>query len=439
MSAAPAVEGELDSRRSRRAVAASWTASPSASGSPTPRVAAVVVGLLGWLVAAFGAVIASTPYRGDDVLNAQIHDNLAVKHWTLWHAITYNTTDWMEHQGRFFPGSVSWTLSVFYVADSRAAYKLVIVATLALALVAAAVLAGRATGAWSSAALAAVLVLGLAQIRVWADAYTAFSGLLTLTTAMTLGAIVLVLRSGRSWAVLGAAALYSAALLTYETVILFVPPIVVLLVVLTRRWRRTLAFVVPAALQAVWVLYLRSQMLGAASAYEVALAPAVVLRTTARQMVAALPLSQWWLHAGGVPSLALGTVVVGVLLVGVPAGVCVYLVSARPQRWGSVAPRRAGSWTLVLLGLWMWVSSSTLVGMTARWQQSMELGQGYLPVVYGQVGLALAGAALWRVVDSRVTGRRAVLWRLLGAVLAGVLVGLTMAGNLAAIGAESLS
>ncbi|WP_448629980.1 hypothetical protein [Cellulomonas soli] len=263
-----------------------------------------------------------------------MRDNLAAKQWTLWHAITYNTADWMEHQGRFFPGSVSWTLSVFYVADGRAAYKLVLVATLALAVVAAAVLAGRSAGAWSSAVVTAVLVLGLAQIRVWADAYTAFSGLLTLTTAMTLGAVVLVLRSGRWWAVLGAAGLYTAALLTYETVILFVPPIVVLLVVLTRRWRRTLAFVVPAAAQAVWVLYLRSQMLGAASAYQVALTPADVLRTTARQMVAALPLSQWWLHASGVPPLDSGMVVVGVVLAGVPAGCCVYLVSGRAQRRG---------------------------------------------------------------------------------------------------------
>ncbi|NTW40169.1 MAG: hypothetical protein HGA44_09830 [Cellulomonadaceae bacterium] len=406
---------------------------------PAPVSAAVVVGLVGWLVAAFGAVIASTPYRGDDVVNSQVHENLASVHWTLWHAIVFNTTDWMEHQGRFFPGSVSWTLSVFYVADTHAAYKLVLVATLALALLTAALLVGRASRAWSGGVVTAVLLLGLVQIRVWADAYTAFSGLLTLTTAATLAAVVLVLRSGRWWAALGAALLYSGALLTYETVILFVPPIVLLVIVLTRRWRRALAFVVPAVLQAAWVLFLRSRMVGVAPAYQVALVPGDVLRTTARQMVAALPLSQWWLHADGVPPITVGALAVTTLLAGVPAAVCVYLVAGRRRRAPGDAVPRGGAWTVVVLGIWMWVSSSVLVGMTLRWQQSVELGQGYLPVVYGQVGLALAGGAVWRVLDARVPSTRARAWRLLSGALVGLLVALTLAGNLAAVSAESLT
>lgn len=404
---------------------------------PLDRGAIAATALVAWLVVCWVNVMATFPFRGDDVANKDTHDLLAADGTTLWSAIEHWTQFWMQSQGRFFPGSVSFTLGTFYVADgSLATYRLVQAATLTAAIVTTAVLVGSVTGSRRWGLLTVPLILGFVQIRVWADAYTSYSGLLTLTLALSTGALLIVLARRRWPWLLLAGVMYAAAVVTYETVVLFAPVLAVIAVVLRRDWRPALPFVVPAALQTAMVLYLRASLTSApVEAYTVSLELRVVLATTARQMAAALPMSQWIFGATAVPPLSAGALLLAALLAGVPATVVALRLLRAPDR----RPRRV--WPLMALGTWMWVSSSLLVGVTQRWQVSVVWGQGYLPVVFGQFGLALVLVALWARGYAWASGRglgagTAARWA--SSVALGVLVTLTLAGNLAVSTVEHL-
>ena len=63
--------------------------------------------------------ILSLPYSGDDTFN-RLYARLS------WgesvHELFAQTQAWMARQGRFFPGAAVYSLSLWHVFDSRAAY-----------------------------------------------------------------------------------------------------------------------------------------------------------------------------------------------------------------------------------------------------------------------------------------------------------------------------
>jgi hypothetical protein len=382
-----------------------------------------------WLGGLWLAVVSSTPYLTDDALNKDVRAAAATSGDSLLGLISRFTEQWMTNEGRFFPGSVSWTLSLFWFTGSRVAYKVVVGAVLVAAVATFCVLVARLVGRWQPAAVAAPLLFACLQLRYWYDGTSSFAGLLPLTAGLSAAALVLLV-SRRGWptAVL-AAVLYGLALVTYETVLLFAPAMIAVVIVVRRSWRPALAIAVPAAIQTAIVLVLRSQLTKPpAPGYTVSLDPVAFVPALGKQMLAALPLSQWFLHAPAVPPLSHSAILLGLVLVGVPAALALRSLGGRAVR---------ASWTVVGLigglGLWMWVSSAALVAVTARWQQDLVLGQGYLPVVFGYFGVALCLVSLWLVVGRlvRLHGASSRVWhRWVAPVAVGLLAAATFAGNL---------
>jgi hypothetical protein len=387
----------------------------------------IIVGA--WLMGCLLAIVVSTPYLGDDLVNKGIRDIVAASGRSLTRFTVELTTAWMTNQGRFFPGALSWTYSVFWLFDTRVAYKLVIGMTVLGAIAVVGLLAARLTQRWKAAALFVPIALGLMQLRTTHDGLTSYAGLLPLTTGLSVAALVIVIsRRGAGWAALAFVS-YSLALVTYETVLLFAPIMVAIVVWIRRSWRPALAIAIPALIQTGIVIVLRLNMKGEqAPAYTVNLEPQVVLLTFAKQVLAAFPLSQWILSASSMPAISAGSIVAGALVAGIPTFVLfVYLGRSR---------FRAGRGQIVVLaafGAWLWLSSSALIAITVRWQIELHRGQGYLSVVYGYFGLALCLLAAFLAVDRFMTGKqsRAVAtWRVGSALLIGALVTLTFAGNL---------
>jgi hypothetical protein len=182
----------------------------------------------------------------------------------------------MTNQGRFFPGALSWTYSVFWLFDTRVAYKLVIGMTVLGAIAVVGLLAARLTQRWKAAALFVPIALGLMQLRTTHDGLTSYAGLLPLTTGLSVAALVIVIsRRGAGWAALAFVS-YSLALVTYETVLLFAPIMVAIVVWIRRSWRPALAIAIPALIQTGIVIVLRLNMKGEqAPAYTVNLEPQV--------------------------------------------------------------------------------------------------------------------------------------------------------------------
>lgn len=397
-------------------------ASPARSRvSPELWATAVAV----WLVGLLGALVASTPYQSDDGLNTAVRDDPT----PLPSLVLRYTHQWMVNEGRFFPGSLAWSYSVFRYAGTRLEYKLVLVGLIAAAVVVVALLARRLAGRGRAAVVAAVVLVGCLQLRGDLDGLLAFAGLLPLTTALTLGAtLLLCVRRGWPWAVL-AAVCYGTALVTYETVLLFLPALVAVVVVVRRSWRPALALVVPAAVDVLVVVVLRARLVHeTAPGYTLGTDPGAVLRTFAVQLAGAVPLSTVLVARPAGVVLTASMVALAVALAGVPT----FLALRRLGPVGAVAGR--GPALLAALGAWMWVSSAALVAVTVRWQEALRPGDAYIPVVYGYVGAALVVLAAGLRVEAWVRGRggvAVVAWSYLAPGVLAALVTATVAGNLA--------
>jgi hypothetical protein len=376
-----------------------------------------------------------SPVRYDDSINIGTRAALAREGTSLGESILFWTGQWMTNEGRFFPGSVAWTQSLFYFFDSRVEYKLVLVAVSGFAIAAAMALVWFLSRHLAASAITGLALLAVLQVRAYdvGDGLTAFTGLLPLTTGLTLAACAIVVRTSLLvWSIM-AGALYLLAMFTYETVFLFAPAMIALVLVATRSWRRVLPLAIPAVIELVIVLILRTSVgSNTAPAYTMSLEALPVLRTLGKQLVAAIPLSQWWL--GSTPAMSIPLIGLCLVLLGVP----VFISALSLTRISTKTPR---SVLLVTagLGLWMWLTSAALIAVTVRWQVELPRGQGYLGTVYEYFGLALCVVAGWLAINERLAapGRSEKLWLAWsygssGAVA--VVVALTAAGNLSVTG-----
>ena len=336
--------------------------------------------------------IAISPWANDDTINKNFHAGTLEAGKTLWSQIGFYTDFWASSAGRFFPGSVTWTFGLFWVVQNRVAYKLII----AMILIAAVLMFSLVTWVYTKntkvAALLLFIVLSTLQIRVFLDGLTSFTGLLPLTTLLTTTALLLSSRQ-QGWVlpVIGGI-LFQFALFTYETVILFVPALMLLVWLKTKRKLSTFVFAIPAALTAVIALSLRSRLdpANTPAAYSVSLDPAIIFTTFAKQASAALPMSQWWLDAPSLPPMSKIFIGLALIFVGIPVFIGLRLLSEK--NYELIPKKELG--LMAGVGIWIVLSSAAITSITARWQQDLSWGEGYLNVVYEYFGLALALSSL---------------------------------------------
>lgn len=336
--------------------------------------------------------IAISPWANDDTINKNFHAGTLEAGKTLWSQIGFYTDFWAISAGRFFPGSVTWTFGLFWLVQNRVAYKLII----AMILVAAVLMLSLVTWVYSKNSKVAVLLLFInlatLQIRVFLDGLTSFTGLLPLTTLLTATALLFTSRP-KGWVlpIIGAI-LFQLALFSYETVILFVPALMLLVWLKTSSKLRTLVFAVPASLTAVIALTLRSHLdpTTTPAAYSVSLDPAVIVTTFMKQVTAALPMSQWWLDAPSLPPMSKIFIVLALIFVGIPVFIGLWILTGK--NYSSIPKNTLG--LMAGVGIWIIVSSAAITSITARWQQDLSWGEGYLNVVYEYFGLALLLTAI---------------------------------------------
>lgn len=392
-----------------------------------PSMAAIVV----WVIGLYVALVLESPYRNDDLLNKEIKNILKTSHHSLGGFIWLQVSGYVHADARFFPGGLGWTYTLFDVFDERSSYKLVVGLLLALGLLITGLCVAAMARSWVPAGAFVLIASGTLQVRLWADGLTSFAGLMMLTTALTLGALLLLLVKSGCWWLGLAAALYATALLTYEAVFVLAPFLIAVIFLSRRDWRPTIAIVVPAALALLTAISLKLiTNAHPIPEYTLSFSPDAVLSTFAKQMIAALPLTQWWIgHTDGLPPIAGTLILLSVVLVGLPTFLGLYHLARNLRLRDEHAAKLCG-----LLGAGMWIAPAVLIAVTKRWQESMPWGQGYISVVYEYLGLALCLLSLWLFVSRRLQinhGKRAILiWNAGGAATVAVMATMTLAANL---------
>jgi hypothetical protein len=368
----------------------------------------------------------------DDLVDKSLRQMLREMHTSLSAFIWTQISAFVKIDARFDPGLLAWTYSLFDIFDNRAAYKLVVGALLAISVLLICMCIAVITQSWTIALLFVFTVSGVLQIRLWADGITSFAGVMTLTTALTFGALLLLLTMRSLGWILLAGLLYLLALITYETVILLAPALIAVIVLSKKDWSpAVMAIAIPAILALLTAVSLRLfTNPHPVPEYTLSLVPHAVITTFAKQTLAALPLSKWWLgHYVGIPPIAGTLIIMSTILVGLPVFMGVFVLSQNLR-----LPSERAARTCALLGVWMWLAPATLVAVTERWQQEMPWGEGYISVVYEYFGVALCLVAVWLFTGSKAFSRNADglgirTWRLAGAVSLGFLATMTVAAN----------
>ncbi|MEP7018613.1 MAG: hypothetical protein ABI899_11420 [Actinomycetota bacterium] len=395
------------------------------------------------MAVAYAAVVSlmpilMTPYLGDDTFDRTPPQMVADPKVTHLGAFIDSTHAWMTQQGRFTPGNVALRDLAFTLFNSRVTYKFYLFILSLTLIVTIGLLVVRLTGRAIAFAPAVLLLCMTWSLRVWADALDTFHGVVPMAILLSSVSLLLVLSTSRKW-LLGIAALsWSLALVTYEVAILLTP--VFCLVVWLMRDQHRLAtrvqqvlqqaiFVVPALVNGIFVLWLRSRIrVEPVPAYRVNLDVATVAGTYVKQFLAALPLSQSWYPGAGQFNIPLRLILLSLIFLGIP--VAIGLVAARstlqPPGWRGLAG-------MTSLGLGSWLASAVLVAMTLRWQNTLPAGQGYLSVVWGYVGVGLCATALWLALDKLSARRNGWKWRIAFYVWTTLIAGtvaMTFAANL---------
>lgn len=360
--------------------------------------------------------LVGSPYMHDDIPNrdwarVSIPGTFA-QAWDL-------NQQWMMNEGRFFPGSFVYGVTIFQVFDSRVAYMtwLVIVNLALFALVA--YLVYRLTASPFITASATLVLGACMQARFGVlDGVQAFAGLvqfsLILTILAGLGAAY-ILHTGRRWVVIPVMLAWSWAITAYE-ISLFMLPAVILLLWATCGFRNRRqsawalgALLLPAATQFIVSMYLRSGVTAGSASYTTDI-HGPVIPTFMKQFSAALPSSQYMIGTQSLRDmLPLTTVILVLVVLALP----VFLLW-RPALGAGTAVARRISLSLIAVGLWAWTIPAIIAGISVRWQGELQWGQGYIYSIYQYVGVALAAGGVLGLMGDRTSTRG---WKLTAIVV----------------------
>ncbi len=382
--------------------------------------------LLAVFVTLVVAPLAITPYLHDDIPNrnwaTQSIPNTVSTAWEL-------NQQWMTREGRFFPGGFAYGLTVFHVFDTRAAYMtLLLILNLALIGLVAYVIHRLTRSAFIAAA--SVLALGAClQARFGGlDTLQSFGGLMQFSLILTIAAGLAaahILRTGRRAMVIPLVLVWAWAVTSYEVSLLMLPALVLLLWGCHGFRDRTRAawaigpLVIVAGAEVLISMVLRAGATGSNPSYTTDMG-GMVIPTFLKQFSAALPSSQYLM---GTPSMRDMVPLTMIMLLGIAVALPTFLLWRPALGQGTSVPRRV-SLSLILSGAWAWALPAALAGISIRWQNDLQWGQGYIYSLYQYVGIALVVAGALGLIADRSATRG---WRTAAiVVLALVCIGCTI-------------
>ena len=359
-------------------------------------------------------------FYGDDGAGSLVTARLlAMKGETLLGHMTTSVLGWITSIGRFFPLGAYGAVLFWLVNGNPLVYKAILLSLVMLNAGLLYAFVRRLTGSTGLSAVA-VLAFSLAlQFRFYHEPILSYTALLPIITALVLMSLiwfVAYLDSGRRRLLVVSVVAFSATLLIYEVAL----PMCVLFFALALLYpsrrspmdalRASWAFFAAATAAVGIVLALRlvlqfqPKTAEQVSGYAINLSPVPVVLTVLKQMVAAVPLSQYgsrmaasalgltfrqlyaspWVYLSAHP---LATAAGAIVFFAVGLFVLLPLLASRDRI--SAPSTRA----LLVVGLGFLVLPNLLISLAAKHQLGVGWGQGYLPAYMSAVGVALLVAS----------------------------------------------
>jgi hypothetical protein len=327
-----------------------------------------------------------------------------------------NTQQWINAEGRFFPGATFYGLGIHTIFQGVGLYKVYLFGiSLTLFFLLFQVMVRVLP--FNFAALGTLFALSgySLRYRYFHDGISSFAGQVPFAGVLFLLSILLLIDkkfSFKRFTFPIAISSFVFTALTYEHVVTFVPGVLIFLYFNSPkifRKRNVLTFSSLFFLQLILTLKLRSGV-KSAPAYTLVFESLDFFHTAFKQLVSPLPASQFLFSKPGF----LGAVEQNYLLHNL---VWIFIfcvgfitISLRAFQRLAVDNFTRTSWlklvSIVLLGLNMLIVPSLLTGATLRWQSELPSGEGYLCVVLQSIGLGFFIAALLAALENFVTHKQ---------------------------------
>lgn len=342
--------------------------------------------------------IIPSAYSGDDTFDSFTPFHLKYSDQTPWSFIFEVTRNWVDQQGRFFPGAVTVGTFAHYLFPDRDSYKVLQIAVATLALFAFYLFIRVITRSHHVGVGVSLLALCAMQFKVQYDPILQFSiqqPALMIFLFLSFTCFVFGIRHQSNSLCILSIFLFFIANVTYETSILFWPIfLIIVLIEQPSKWKMKLVttFIVPAGL-ALFLLWLRSRVQTTTAGYTSNFDFDSVTVTLGRQLLASMPMSfseisdqnflltfPQHLRFGSWSWLLLMTVSTVLFLSVFPN---IQKIKSRTHI------------LLITLGIILWLMPALVVAQTARWQSELQLGNGYITAYQGYFGFSLVAIGLF--------------------------------------------
>jgi len=355
-----------------------------------------VKSLLFCLAALIALPIIFSPLTADDIPNFKFRANLLslpgniVENWLI--SIWNLTNQWLEVEGRFFPGALIYGHIIHFIFQGIGLYK-VFLASLLIGITFQIYNLMNYVFSKKASLIGVVFFLSSYSIRYvyFHDGITSFSGMVPFGLLCFLLSINIALRIKSFYSIktLISILLYVFACLTYEHFAILVIGVFTFLALLQKE-NITLKYVLLtiSIIQIVLALYLKIGQT-TAPAYSINFSPLPVINTTLKQFLGAFPGSQYWATNNFISTTLMSQIMKSFTLVIIFA-IVIYLILERSLKYPmNKTVTKRSSIAYLVLGFMMAVLPALLTGLTAQWQSSIPLGQAYLCVTIQSAGLSL--------------------------------------------------
>jgi hypothetical protein len=345
----------------------------------------------------------------DDIQNFHLRNSLAVAYpdTSFVKVAMDGNASWMT-QGRFTPLSFLWQEIIFMKIPSVMAYRWFVL-LMNFAGIAAFMLFMHKLPIKISPVVWIVCLCAVMQFRIqYHDAYTSLHGMyqfLTVLIFMSLTSYVLYIRKERWYYLLFSCMLYIAALLQGEvgmTVFFLMPAVGLFLIVpLQKLWKQFLPYFAITVAYLGCVIWLKMNIADKGNIYQGLQSNfdvAEMLILFLRQTYACLPLTN--LHRQiGIPQLIYHRFTTLPLLTIVIAAISVGLLWYSSKK--DVGVSGGFNWRFVLFALLLMIVPALFILPSLKYQQTMPMGVGYLPVYLQNLGTATLLAYILHYIFTR--------------------------------------
>jgi hypothetical protein len=352
--------------------------------------------------------IVLSPLTADDIANSKTRASLSAESgsffFNFFKTFITLTRQWIESQGRFFPGAVAYSMTIHSIFQGKGLYKFYLF-LLSLTLF---LLIFRLCSLLFSQEIAFIAtIFALAgyslRYRYFHDSISSFSGQVPFAGCLLLISLILLIDEKfihKRYSFFLSIISFIYASLTYEHVATFLPAILLFLYLYsptTNRLKNVSAFCLLFLAQALSTLIFRAGV-NAADSYKLSFKFDALLPTSLNQFRSPLPMSQFLFSSKDFLRYSdqnylvrnLCWLILGTSLLSFYA----YKFLPRLNRVEIVKIDRIKLLGILLLSLNIMVVPSILTGATVQWQRSMPIGEGYLCTSLQSIGLALAGGLL---------------------------------------------